>query len=265
MVENKGIFKMNNRITRANMPRSPLKTLAIVQARMGSTRLPGKVLRPLAGKPMLERVVSRVQRAHTLHQVVVATTTRPEDDAIQALCQKRGWDYYRGNAEDVLDRYYHAARTFQADIIVRITADCPLIEPEIIDRTVQAFFENLPEVDYASNVHPKRTFPRGLDVEVFSFSVLERIWKEDRNPAWREHVTPFIWKHPDRFRMVSVVNDEDLSYMRWTVDEVADLVFVQKIYDYFRHDEFTWRDVLVLLDRHPEWLEINRHVPQKEV
>ena len=241
-----------------------MKVVAIIQARMGATRLLGKVLEDLAGQPMLARVVNRTRRAKTLNTTVVATTTQPADDVIINLCEMQGWPLFRGSEEDVLARYYNAASAFNADVIVRITADCPLIEPEIIDRSIGDFLSYHPEIDYVSN-SLQRTFPRGLDVEVISFSALEKAWREDHNPAWREHVTPYIWRHPDVFRIRNVANDRDYSFMRWTVDTIEDLTFVRKIYDHFQNDTFTWREVLHLLETHPEWLEINRHVQQKVV
>ena len=242
-----------------------MKTVAIIQARMGSTRLPGKVLLDLAGEPMLARVVHRVQRARSLQEVMVATTVQPGDDAIVQLCAAHGWPCARGSQDDVLDRYYQAALASQADIVVRITSDCPLIEPEVIDQVVGALLAGQPEVDYASNVQPPRTFPRGLDIEVLRFDALERAWREDVDPAWREHVTPYLYRHPERFRIHGVFNAVDLSHLRWTVDTPEDLELVRRIYDYFDDDAFSWHDVLALLEQHPDWLEINRTVEQKAV
>ena len=242
-----------------------MKVVAIIQARTGSTRLPSKVLLDLADEPMLARVVDRTRRAQTLDEVVVATTVQPADEAIVRSCAERGWPCFRGSEEDVLDRYYHAAVTHQADVVVRITSDCPLIEPEIVDRVVQEFLELQPEVDYACNVLPRRTFPQGLDTEVMRFGVLEQAWREDLNPAWREHVTSYIQRNPDLFRIHGVINEVDYSHMRWTVDTPEDLAFVRYIYDHFGHDRFSWREVLTVLEEHPEWSEINRHVQQKVV
>jgi len=242
-----------------------MKTIAIIQARMGSTRLPGKVLQDLAGEPMLARVVNRVGRAKTLQEVVIATTTNALDDVIIKLCEAHDWSWFRGSEEDVLDRYYQAAKKYQADLIVRITSDCPLIEPEIVDQVVQEFLERQPELDYASNTWPQRTFPRGLDTEVMRIDALDRAWREDRNPTWREHVTPYIYRNPDRFRIHNVLSQADYSALRWTVDTPEDLTFVRQIYDYFGHDHFCWRKVLKVLEEHPAWLEINRHVQQKVV
>ena len=242
-----------------------MKVVAIIQAHMGSTRLPGKVLLDLAGEPVLARCVNRARRAHTLDEVVVATTTQPADAVIVELCAERSWPCFRGSKEDVLARYYHAAIAHQADVVVRITSDCPLIEPEVMDRVVQEFLKRQPEVDYACNTLPRRTFPRGLDTEVLRFEVLERAWREDDNPAWREHVTPYIRRHPNLFHTHGITNEVDYSHMRWTVDTPEDLAFVRRIYDHFGHDRFSWRDVLTVLEARPEWLEINRHVQQKVV
>ncbi len=238
--------------------------VAIIQARMGSTRLPGKVLKDIAGKPMLEHVVSRTSQVKTLDTVVVATTTRPADDVIVLLCQERGWSFSRGSEEDVLDRYYQAALAFKADVIVRITSDCPLIDPEIIAKVVNQFLSYHDETAYVSN-SLIRTFPRGLDVEVMGFNALEKAWQEDHNPVWREHVTPYIYRHPEKFKIHNVTNDRDYSYMRWTVDTMEDLTFVRRIYDHFQNEGFNWRDVINLLEIHPEWLEINQHIQQKVV
>ena len=246
------------------MTNKNMKIVAIIQARIGSTRLPDKVSADIAGQPMLAHVVNRTRRAKALDAVVVATTTQPADDAIVRVCQKRGWPYFRGSEEDVLDRYYQAASAFLADVIVRITSDCPLIEPEIIDKVVDEFRHYSPAVDYVSNILT-RTFPQGLDVEVMSFDALKKAWQEDDNPAWREHVTPYIWRHPEKFKIRNIANDMDYSYMRWTVDTIEDLTFVRHIYDYFKNDTFSWRDVLHLLEMHPEWMEINRHVQQKAI
>jgi len=241
-----------------------MKVVAIIQARMGSTRLPGKVMMDLAGEPMLARVVNRVGRASKLDAVVVATTTNSDDDPIVDLCQKRGRPVFRGSEEDVLDRYYQTAVAHSAEAIVRITSDCPLIEPEIIDAVVLEFLSRYPNIDYVSNAI-QRSYPRGLDVGIISFGALERAWTEDENPAWREHVTQYIVRNPDLFHIHGVENDVDYSYMRWTVDAPEDLAFVRRIYDHLPNDEFNWKDVILLLERNPEWLEINRHIKQKTV
>lgn len=241
-----------------------MKVVAIIQARMGSTRLPRKVMLDVGGLPMLTRVVSRTQRATTVHEVIVATTVESADEDIVDLCKINNWPYYRGSEQDVLDRYYHAAKAFSSDVIVRVTSDCPLIDPEIIDLCVQRILQER-LLDYVSNTIPPRRFPRGLDVEVMRFSALERAWREDKNLSWREHVTPYIYNHPEKFVLESVTNDIDYSSMRWTVDTQEDIDFVRCIYQHFGHDLFTWHDVLAVLKEHPEWLAINGHIQQKVI
>ena len=245
------------------MTADPNRVVAIVQARMGSTRLPGKVLKPLAGQPMIARVVERTRRAKGVREVVVATTRDARDEPLVDLCQSRGWPFTRGDEADLLDRYHAAAIVHRADAVVRITSDCPLIDPGLIDRVLDAFRRG--DCDYASNTLEPRTFPRGLDVEVVGFKALERAWREDTNPQWREHATPYIYRHPEHFRLRPVRNDRDLSYHRWTVDTPEDYDLVRRIYDHFGHDRFAWTDVLQVLDEHPDWVEINRHVHQKSV
>jgi spore coat polysaccharide biosynthesis protein SpsF len=233
-----------------------MRIVAIIQARTGATRLPNKVLSNIEGKTMLERVVTRVQRSKVI-ATVVATTRNPMDDAIYSMCQHKGWTVFRGDEEDVLDRFYWASVVYDADVIVRISADCPLIDPEVINYCIDWFLDR--KVDYASNKIP-HSYPLGLDVEVVKFSALERAYHEDKN--YREHVTPYIYKNPGKFKLLPVMNVEDLSNMRWTVDTQEDLEFVRKIYGHFRRDDFNWREVVELLKKHPEWCEINKDVKQ---
>jgi spore coat polysaccharide biosynthesis protein SpsF len=242
-----------------------MTTIAIIQARIGSTRLPGKVMLDISGKAMLIRDIERTQKSKRLDDIVVATTTKPEDNGIVALCKKMGWNYYRGSEEDVLDRYYKAAKESRAKNIVRITSDCPLIEPTIVDQIIEKFFELDPYVDYISNVFPTRTYPRGLDTEMLSFSCLERCWKEDSNPAYREHVTQYIQHNPHLFRINEIHNENNLSYMRWTVDTPEDLEFVRKIYDHFGDSNFSWIDVQEFLQKNPTLMDINKHIQQKTI
>lgn len=239
--------------------------VAIIQARMGSTRLPGKVLKDLDGEPVLARVVNRTQRTSLIDEVVIATTINPGDEAILSLCSSRSWSYFRGSENDVLDRYYRAANEYKVDVIVRITSDCPIIDPEIVNQVVQEFLDRQPTANYACNMLPRRTFPRGLEVEVLSFDTLGRAWREDRNSAWREHVTPYIYRNPNRFSIHGIMNEVDYSHMRWTIDTHEDLAFIRKIYEYFGHDRFSWNEVLTVLEEHPEWIEINRHIKQKVI
>jgi spore coat polysaccharide biosynthesis protein SpsF len=236
-------------------------TSAIIQARMSSTRLPGKVLLDLAGEPMLARVVERTRRSRTIDRVIVATTVESEDEPIVELCRSRGWTVSRGSRDDVLDRYYQAAVADGADPIVRITSDCPLIAPEIIDTVVKRLDGT---IDYASNINPRRTFPRGLDVEVFTFAALSAAWRDDREATGREHVTPFLYRHPERFRIALVESEKpEAACHRWSVDTPEDYELMRRIYSHFGRREFNWLDVLDLLDQHPDWCEINRHVEQK--
>lgn len=238
-----------------------MKTLAIVQARMGSTRLAGKVLEDIGGRTMLARVVERAERSRLLDGVRVATTTGPEDDAIVEECRQLDVPVHRGSAEDVLDRYRGAAVRFEADPIVRITSDCPLLDPEVLDEAIALFRKEEP--DYASNV-TVRSFPQGLDVEVFRRSALEAAWREATKPYERVHVTPFLYQHPDRFRLTTLRAEADYSEYRWTVDTAEDLVFVRAVYSRLRGDgRFGWRDVLQLLEREPQLADLNRHVRQK--
>lgn len=240
-----------------------MRVVAIIQARMGSTRLPGKVMMGLAGEPMLARVVSRTRRAESLNDTVVATTTDPADELITELCEGRGYPCFRGSSDDVLDRYYQAALKYEADAVVRVTSDNPLVDPAVIDDVVGAFAEA--EADGASNDLPPRTYPLGLGVEVVSMDALRRAWNEGRDSASREHVTYYIIEHPALFRLLAVRNPTDCSALRWTVDTAEDLAFVRKIYDHFGHDRFSWQEALALVNAHPEWRELNRNIRQKVV
>lgn len=240
------------------------RIIATVQARMGSKRLPGKVLADLAGEPMLVRVMERARRAKTLDQVVVATTTSREDDAIVALCETRGYAWGRGSDRDVLDRIYRVVQTQGADVVVRLTADCPLIDPDVIDHTVGGFLKADPPVDFAANRFPppmERTYPIGLDVEVCTFAALERAWRDARDPHEREHVMPYLYEEPGRFRVLHVRSEKDYGQLRWTVDTSEDLELVRAIFTAFDgRDTFGWEEVLDLLERRPELAEINAQV-----
>jgi spore coat polysaccharide biosynthesis protein SpsF len=240
-----------------------MKVVAIIQARMGSTRLPGKVLKDIGGQSMLARVVRRVQRATLLDLVVVATTVESSDDVIVAECRHLGVAVFRGDEKDVLGRYHQAAKEYGAEVIVRITADCPLIDPEVVDRVVRAFFDEQP--DCASNTLV-RTYPRGLGFSVITMAALTRAYQEAHEPHHRTHVPLYIHQNPDSFRLLAVTGQTDYSHHRWTVDTPEDLAFVQEIYARFGNsDTFGWRDVLAILDREPELMELNCHVEQKHL
>ncbi len=242
------------------------KTIAIIQARMTSTRLPGKVLKEIAGKPMLDWVVGRARRAKTVDEVLVATTIEPADDLIAEHCSRQGYSIYRGSRDDVLDRYYQAAKLHQAGTVVRLTADCPLIDPGLIDQTVQAFYQA--GVDFAANRLPPpfhRTFPIGLDVEVCSFSALERAWKEAIRTFEREHVMPYLYEEPGRFRVLTLDHDPDYGALRWTVDTPEDLEVVREIFSGFPgREDFGWEEVIELVERQPELLQGNNRVRAKD-
>ncbi len=234
---------------------------------MGSSRLPGKVMRPILGRPMLAHLLDRLARITSVDRIVVATTRLNEDQPIADWVVSQPHIYlYRGASEDVLDRYYRAAVRYNASVIVRITADCPLIEPTMIEQCLQLYLEGRGEVDYVSNCRI-RTFPRGLDTEVFGFHALYTAHGQARDSSEREHVTPYIWRRPEEFCLRDLRSPEDHSGLRWTVDTVEDFQLVTKIYEalYPLSPSFGYADVLALLRRYPEWAKINAHVAQKKV
>ena len=244
-----------------------MKVVAIVQARMGSTRLPGKVLKDLEGKTMLARVVQRLSRSRLINEILIATTDRAADDAIVEECRRCSVQVFRGDEDDVLDRYFRAAQLAKAEVVVRITSDCPLIDPRVTDKTVAAFLNPQGQAmpDYGSNV-VVRTYPRGLDTEVMTAQALERCWHAANEPYERTHVTPYIYEHPGEFKILSVTGDKDFSRHRWTVDTPEDLEFVRTIYARFKgRDDFQKADILALLEREPELTELNRSIMQKAV
>jgi len=239
-----------------------VSTICIIQARMGSERLPGKILRPLLDQPMLAWIIRRVAKSRLIDEIVLATTTDQRDDVVDDLSRERGWALFRGSENDVLDRYYQAARQANADHVIRVTGDCPLIDPTVLDHVIAAYYSAAPRVDYASNALV-RSYPHGLDVEVFSFAALERAWHEDQSNAWREHVTPYLYRHPELFRLLDVVNPTNYAHYRVTVDTPQDFELIRHVYEHFGHGDFAWQDVISLLEAHPEWLHINRDVQQK--
>ncbi len=233
--------------------------LAVLQVRVSSSRLPEKVLKPILGRPMLAHQLDRVRRSKKIDTLVVATSTNPEDDAIAELCAREGVACFRGSLDDVLDRFYRAATGHAPEHVVRLTGDCPLTDPGVIDETIAFFQEG--DYDYVSNCQPPYTFPDGLDVEVMRFSALSSAWQEAILPSEREHVVPFIKRRPERFRLGHYTHKPSLGYLRWTVDEPEDFEFVTKIYEALQPEglDFSSADVLRVLAEHPEWLDINRH------
>lgn len=239
-----------------------MNVTVIIQARMGARRLPDKVLLDLAGKTVLERVVGRVRQAKTIKDVVVATTENLRDRQIVELAAAKGIDVYVGSEEDVLDRYYQAARACQARHVVRITADCPLIDPEVMDEVVTTYFKR--KADYCSNTL-KPTFPDGLDVEVFSFQALAEAWHEAKLKSQREHVTPFIHQQPGRYKLENVEHVPNLGEHRWTLDEPNDYEVLKRIYQHFAaQPDFRMKDVLHFLEDHPEIAELNQGIIRNE-
>jgi spore coat polysaccharide biosynthesis protein SpsF len=242
-----------------------VKTVAIIQARVGSERLPGKVLLDLEGMSVLARVVSRARGMKRADELVVATSTARADDRIADECTRLGVYCFRGNEHDVLDRYTGAARETSADACVRITADCPLLDPGVSDSIVQRFHEATGGADYVSNKIPQ-SFPRGLDTEVFTRDALERAWRDARLPYERAHVTPYLYNHPELFRLISVTSGVDRADWRWTIDTPEDLGFVREVYRRLRdRTDFTWLDVVDIVESDPALMLLNRHVRQKEV
>ncbi len=285
-----------------------MRIIAIIQGRMKSSRLPDKVLLDIGDRPMLQWVVERTRQAKTIHQVVVATTTDSSDDPVAEFCQSRDISFTRGSVHDVLDRYYQAAKRYRADVIVRITADCPLIDPELIDEAVNTLLDakdrrsdlqlptsnfqpptsNLqsPLLDFVANRLPQpwwRTYPLGLDTEVFTFAALERAWREASEPHHREHVTPYFYEDipaeelhfssnpqpvavsvsPRGFRVALLHHHVELGDHRWTVDTPEDLELVREIVVRLPNDRFSWLDVLALMEREPELMQINSQIPHK--
>ena len=237
-----------------------MKTVIVVQARVGSSRLPSKVLLTLAGKTLLERMIERVSAIKKDCDLVVATTTSVEDERIRGLCKQIGIRCFSGSTTDLLDRHYQAGRELQADVIVKIPSDCPLIDPAVIDRVFEFYFHG--QYDYVSNLHPA-TYPDGNDVEIMSFGVLEEARREATLPLELEHTTPFIWERPDRYRIGNVTWETGLDYSmshRWTIDYPEDYQFIKTIYDELYTEQrpiFSLYDILELLKAKPGLFFIN--------
>ena len=237
--------------------------VAILQARVSSSRLPSKVLKLLLGEPMIIRQIERESNISCINKLVVATSKEKSDDPLVELLKNRGIEVFRGSLNDVLDRYYNAAIKYNADHIVRLTGDCPLADPAIIKRTVEKHLST--GTDYTSNCFPP-TYPDGLDVEVVKFSALEEAWRYAELPSEREHVMPYILNHPDFFSSSNVEFEKDLSNHRWTVDEPEDFEFVEKIYTelYSKNKKFNMQDILNLIDKNPCFKDINYHIARNE-
>lgn len=243
-----------------------MKTVIIVQARMTSTRLPGKVLKEVLGKPLLEYLVERLRRVKLADEIVIATTTNDTDNQIVDFCDRLKVAVTRGPELDVLARYYEAAVQHHADVVVRVTSDCPVIDPAVIDKIIGFYLDHQSEFDYVSN-SLSQSYPLGMSTEVFPFRALQDAEREACADPEREHVTPFIYLRPERYRIGQVTHSEDLSHLRWTVDTPEDFELVRRMIEalYPQHPEFGLQEMLALLQRHPDWSEINAHIRQKKL
>ena len=242
-----------------------MKTVIIVQARMTSTRLPGKVLAPVLDKPLLAYQLERLARCTLANVIVIATTLNRSDQPIIEFAAKQGVATYRGSEDDVLSRYHGAAHSYHADTVVRVTSDCPLIDPGVIDCVIREFGIAPDKYDYVSNTL-QRSYPRGMDTEVFGFETLDQAFREATLPAEREHVTPFIYHRPERYKLGNVCYPSDESRHRWTVDTKEDLELIRRMLEtlYPSNPRFTLEDALAAAAAHPEWSSINQHIAQKE-
>ncbi|NQU24678.1 MAG: glycosyltransferase family protein [Candidatus Nealsonbacteria bacterium] len=245
-----------------------MNVTAMIQARMASTRLPGKVLADIAGRSMLARVCDRVRQAETVDRIVVATGDGPSDAPVVECCRQMAVACFRGSEADVLDRFDRAAKEFRSEVVVRITADCPLIDPAVVDEVVRAFLrerEGPTGCDYASNTL-RRTWPRGLDTEVMTADALADANRLATEPHERTHVTPYIYQHPERFRLLPVTGREDYSDRRWTVDEPEDLDLIRAVYERLGGQTAPgWKDVRRVLADEPALARLNRHVRHKQL
>ena len=262
------------------------RTIAIIQARMSSSRLPGKVLLDINGEPMLAHVIERAKRTKLVDEVVLATTTDFSDDPVAEFCAKRGYNFTRGSLHDVLDRYYQAAHEYDAEVIVRLTADCPVLDSEIVDQTISNQYSVISgqyseKFDFVANRLPPpmgRSFPIGLDTEVCTFAALEKAWKNATKKHQREHVMPYLYENttlntenrnlhtgisPRGFKIALFNYHPDYGNLRWTVDTPEDLEFIRQIFARFDNDDFGWHDILALLEEEPELSKINADVHHK--
>lgn len=242
-----------------------MKTVIVVQSRLSSTRMPGKILKQVLGRPLLEYQIERLRRVRNAHQVVIATTENPADRPIEDLCRGLGADCFRGSEQDVLWRFHDAAARHGAELCVRVNSDCPLIDPAIVDAVIAQYLEARPPYDYVANILAK-SYPIGMHTEVFPFRLLEEAHRTARDPLEREHVTPYIYRRPDRFRLGSNVIARDLSHHRWTIDYPEDFELVRRIYEalYPANPGFGMDDVLGVLAAHPDWPGLNAHIEKQQ-
>ncbi len=244
-----------------------MKVLSTIQARMTSSRLPGKSMAPILGKPMLELLIERLKRAKTVDQIAVATTDHPSDDVIEELTVRLGVGCFRGSMNDVLDRVLKTARKYEGELLVQITGDCPLIDPDIVDQCVHSYFEWEGKYDYVSN-YVERTFPRGMDTQVYPVRILEELMEKTQDPADHEHVSLYIYEHPNEYRLGHVYAQDKVCQrtdLRLTVDTPEDFLLIKTIYErlYPQNPSFTLRDVIDLMNANPELQKINAEIQQK--
>jgi len=233
-----------------------MKTVAIIQARMGSSRFPGKMMQLINNKPIIWYVIDSVKQVKLIDKIVLASTKNKEDQILLEKAKEYGIGGFAGNENDVLDRYYQCAKKFRADIILRVTGDCPLVDPEVIEKVIKMFQDN--ECDYCSNTLPP-TYPDGLDVEVFSFKTLETAWKESKTQKDREHVTSYIrvGENEKKFKKLNLENGEDLSHIRLTLDQKEDFILIKKIFERINKNPIYLKDIIDLIKKDPELLQIN--------
>lgn len=244
-----------------------MNTVCVIQARIGSTRLPGKVLKKICGKTILEHDIDRLKRVKNIDEIVIATTTLEKDNVIVKEAKRLGIKYFRESEENVLSRYYYAAKENNAEVIVRVTSDCPLIDSEITESIIQYYVDNSSKYDYVSNTI-KRTYPRGLDTEVFSINALKKAFNEATLDSNKEHVTPYIWSNPNIFRLGYFINNVDYSDLRWTLDTKEDFELINRIYGYLyeeKGNDFNMNEILDLYKKHPELKKINENIEQKKL
>lgn len=242
------------------------KIVATIEARFASSRLPGKTLLEICGKPTLELIIERIKRSKFIDEIVVATTVNPDCDAIEELAKRLGVGYFRGSEEDVLDRVLQAAKAYKADIIVELTGDETLIDPVIVDQTIDYYLKN--SFDYVSNVLNRR-YPRGLDTQVFAVSVLDEVSRLTNEPADRENVSLYIYEHPEKYKLGSIEAPEKFNHpdWRWTLDTKEDFEFLKAVYEalYGIKKDFDLHDVFGLIKKNPHLLKINERIKQKAV
>lgn len=242
-----------------------MKTIIIVQARMTSTRLPAKIMMTVLGKSLLEHQIIRLRRVNLADDICIACTTNKDDEPIVNLAKNLNVPFFRGSEHNVLSRYYGAALEYKAEHIVRVTSDCPIIDPIELDYLISSYHSYSGLIDYTSSGGSVRSYPRGMEAEIFSMEALSIANQEARENYEFEHVTPFIYTHPEKFKISEYSFNKDESHHRWTVDTIEDFQLVKKIIEelFPKNQNFTIRDVLALLSRNPSWIEINSHVRQK--